>query len=539
MFLELLRKEFIERRSLGSKTLWARLLSLLFYVLFVGLLIALECFIAVTLDKKIEAYSSYGSYDFLVLCLFLTMVVGIFFAMLKARSSLFNESDSRVTLPLPIPPSTEIMAKVVYIYAEAVLMELFIATPLLICYGASRHFIPYYYVFSILYPFIISVFIMGIALIFAIVYQQFYKLVKRSDIAQFVIASLLVIALCYLYKVILTLFLTALTDSAIGGVLSPKLVETIHDGLPCFLPVSYWLEAIILQERILSNVLISLGASFFSASLGIAITCLVFYHELRNGSKSFSKAKKEKKIVLDKPFKALLKKEMSLLFKDSTNIFSYSSLLIMCPFLTYAVISSLNSLIYSNLEFYAAYFPELISGINLTLILLFVAVINSSSSLAMSREGKALKIVKSIPISSDKQLLAKLLIPTFFSFLSLLITIIVLLSSGVISAPVFFSSLAIGALLVLFTNVFGLYCDMHDRSAKEIKMKLGIFNDLIPLLFPFVIFFLFFLLSIYLMCPSWALYLIAFCLSAALLVPIGIIVYRRYPKAFLEMEVSN
>lgn len=539
MFLELLRKEFLERRSGESKTLLARVFSILFYLLFVGLLVALECFIALTLDKKIASYSSYGSYDFLVLSLFLTMLVGVFFSMIKARASLFNESDSRVTLPLPIPPSTEIMAKVVYIYAEAVLMELVIATPLLICYGATRHFIPYYYVFSILYPFIISIFIMGIALLFALIYQQLYKLIKRSDIAQFVVASLLVIGLCYLYKVVLTLFLTALTDSAIGGVLSPSLVDAIHNALPGFLPVSYWLEAIILKERVLPDVLIALGASFLSAILGIAITSLVFYHELRNGSRTLSKVKRARKMTLDKPFKALLKKEMDLLFKDSTNIFSYSSLLTMCPFLTYAVVSSLNSLIYSNLEFYAAYFPELISGINLTLILLFVAVINSSSSLAMSREGKALKVVKSLPIASDKQLLAKLIIPVFFSFLSLLLTCVVLLSTSVIRVPVFFSALAIGALLVLFTNVFGLYCDMHDRSAKEKKMKLSSLNDIIPLLFPFVIFLLFFLLSIYLKCPSWALYLIAFCFSAILFIPVGIAVYRHYPQAFLEMEVSN
>lgn len=67
MFLELLRKEFLERRSGESKTLLARVFSILFYLLFVGLLVALECFIALTLDKKIESYSSYGSYDFLVL----------------------------------------------------------------------------------------------------------------------------------------------------------------------------------------------------------------------------------------------------------------------------------------------------------------------------------------------------------------------------------------------------------------------------------------------------------------------------------------
>ena len=61
---------------------------------------------------------------------------------------IFNHKDSMVTLPLPIPPSTQVFSKVVYLYIESVLLGWVTSTPLLICYGATRHYIPYYYIFS-------------------------------------------------------------------------------------------------------------------------------------------------------------------------------------------------------------------------------------------------------------------------------------------------------------------------------------------------------------------------------------------------------
>ena len=70
MFLELLRKEFIERKNDEKQSIAMLVLSVLLRVLLIAGFIALECFIALNLDKKIVKYSSYGSFDFLVLFLF-------------------------------------------------------------------------------------------------------------------------------------------------------------------------------------------------------------------------------------------------------------------------------------------------------------------------------------------------------------------------------------------------------------------------------------------------------------------------------------
>ena len=539
MLLELLRKEFIERKNDEKQSLAMLVLPRLLRVLLIAGFIALECFIALNLDKQIVKYSSYGSFDFLVLFLFLMMALSIVFTMVKARGVIFNHKDSTVTLPLPISPSTQVFSKVVYLYIESVLLGWVTSTPLLICYGATRHYIPYYYIFSGLYPLLISIFSVGISLLFALVYQQIYKLITKSDIAQFIVASVLVVTLCYLYQFVLNLFLTALNDSSIGGVFSSDFVNGLHKARNYFLPVYQLMDAVIEKTNIKAGILIFLGASFLSLTLGVGMTSIVYFHEIKIGDRSESKQKKGKVRKLTTPFKALVRKEMDLLFKDEANLFSYTSLLILCPFLTFAVISSLNSIIYDNLRFYASYFPELVSGINLTLILLFSGVINASASLSMTREGKALIVVKYLPISPLKQILAKIIIPISFSFLSLLITEIVLISTGIITMPVFLSSLFIGTVLLAFSNIFGVYSDRHDKEGDNRKLKLSVINDLVPLVLPFILFGLFFVFSIYAKVPSWALYAIACAFSFVVLSPSVINLKKRLQKTFVKMEVSN
>ncbi len=539
MFLELLRKEFIEKKSQEKQSTFMVVLSYLLRGILLALFIALECYIAIALDKKIVQYSSYGSFDFLVLFLFVMMGLNILFTLVKARKSIFDHKDSSVVLPLPISPSTQVFSKVVYLYIEAILFALFTSTPLLICYGVSRHYIPYYYIFSILYPIFISIFSVGISLVLSIIYQQIYKIIKKSDILQFIMACIVVVSACYFYQFVLNLFLTALNDSSIGGVFSSDFVDGLHKARYYFLPVYHLMDSVIEKGQLASDILIFIGASLLSAILGASTTSLCYFHEIKLGEHSESKAKKNKNTKLLSPFKALVKKELDLLFKDETNLFSYTSLLILCPFLTFAVISSLNSIIYDNLRFYASYFPELVSGINLVLILLFSGVINASASLSMSREGKSLIIVKYLPVSPLKQILAKIIIPIIFSFLSLFVTEIVLISTGIITLPVFFSSFFIGTLLLVFSNVFGIYCDMHDKEGENRKVKLSVINDIIPLVLPLIIFALFFVFSVYVRIPSWSLYLIASLFSLLVLSPSFFALKKRYQKAFVKMEVSN
>ena len=534
MVIELIRKEHFERKEVTSKSKVANILSLLLKVIFIGCFIALECYIFFSLDKKIEKYSEYGTFDFLVLFLFAMMIVSIISSTVRARKTLFNHLDNNVLLPLPISTGELIFSKILYIYLKEVVTHFIVSTPILIVFGSTRMYIPYFYVFSILYPLLISLFSVGLALFFVVLYQFIYQLIKLSDIVQFILASILVIGLCFIYQVVLNLFLNALGDSMIGGVFDKNFIDSLHNSLYYLVPIYYLFNSVINGTNILSNVCILLGSIIISLSLGVTISSVAYIKLSKNEIDLFVKKENQKEIKMISQFRILLKKEFDIIFKDSGNIFSYTSLLIMAPFLTYVVISSLNTVLYQSLTQFLVYFPELINVININLIILFSSVINSSASLSMSREGRCVQIVKYIPISPFKQILAKLIIPTSLSIFSLLITIIMIGSSGVASPLATCMSLLMGILLIVSNNIYAIYIDMHDLS--DSNNKLLFINELISIGFP-VLILAFNFLMIFFGVPSYGMYLSSITLYIVLFVSSIIKMKSRSTKLFKRMEV--
>ena len=535
MVIELVRKEMINRRAKKTSSIYARLLKAFLKLIFYGIIVALVSFVFSSLDNKIQKYSSYGTFDFLVLFLFVAMIIGVLSTVVRARKIIFNKEDTRITMPLPLSNETLIFSKVIYLYIKEVFTSLLISTPMLVCYGIVRDVFPYYFIFSIFYPFIISLFTVGVSLILVVIYEYIFRLIKTSDLVQFVLASVIVIVLCFIYQFALNLFLSALNDSSIGGMFSLEFIDFLHEMAKFLLPVYNIMMAFINNSNIASNVMISIGLILVILLFGFFIVSIVFHYFNVHEIDIKSNHVYEKKVKIHSPFTSLVRKEMMILFKDSSYTFSYTALLIMMPILSFVVISSLNGIIYKNLEFFLIYYPELINGINISLILLFMSVINSSATLSMSREGKSIQIVKYIPVSLHKQIIAKILIPMVLSVSSLIITLGVLLFTNSISFITFIMTLLIGMILVVTMNIFGIEWDMLDKSPS--KVKLSSLNTVLAVGYPIVILFIHFLLSL-LYVDAYVIYLIEGATSIILLTICFINVKKRFARAFLKMEAN-
>ena len=538
MVFDLVRKEQYLNNS-NSLIGYKKYLMWLIKLIFIGLFIALECFIFLSLDKKIDEYSSYGIYDFLVLFLFIMFIISAINSLFITRKLLFNRLDSQILLPLPISSGEIIYSKLFYLYFEQVVLNLCISTPLLICFGATRTFIPYFYVFSVIYPFLVSLLTLGVSLTLVVPFEYIYNFLRKYDIVQFILGVIVVVLLCYAYQYVLDIFLIALNDSSFGGVFSDSFVNSLHNIATYLLPISNLLRAVIYGENILSAMCIYFGCIVVFYLIGINLSTY-FYNKMNKldyYKTSDKNTKKVKEIKVLSPFKILLRKEFILLFKDSSYVFSYTSLLIMMPFLSFVVISSLNSIIYDNLRIFAVYFPELTSGLNLTLILLFIGVINANASLSISREDKATLIIKYIPISPIKQIGIKLIAPISLSSLSLFISLIVLVGTSEVSWYIFLVALIIGLCLIVFSNIFGILIDMHDRISTK-KYKLSYLNNLISIVYPLFILVIHFLLS-FIKCPSALIYILEVLISIGLITPLFINLNKRMNKLFTLMEVNS
>ncbi len=537
MFLELLRKEYLLRRkSEGSKA--AKVGFFLARVAFVALFVAVLVLIVLGLDRKILAYSRYGSFDFLVLLLFILFLVGTIYTALGARKTLFDAGDESIVLPLPIPSSSIVAAKLVYLAMESVAFGFLTATPVLLCYGAARGYVPQYYVFSLFYPLLLSLASVGLGTLLSVGLEYLLRLIRKSLVAEIVLSSLLVIALCYLYSFVLQMFWNSLGDASVGGMFPASFLDGLHAARVFFLPVYSLLDAVLEKTNILSDIFLFLGVSFTLLTAGIIVASLLL-GKAQIGSLNAKKPagpKNDGKVLA--PKKALLKKEALLLFVDEGNLFSYTALLIAYPFLCLSVVSTLQNVFAENLTFYASYFPNLFPGIALLMILLFGGAINVTASGALSREKRNLVLLKTAPLPFKDIFLSKAAVPFACSEVSLLVTCLALLIAGAIQGSVFASALFLGTLLFTFTLLYGLYADMKKASPRLKKFPHATLNAALSFLVPALVFAAFFLLDVFARLPSYAVYLVANLVPLLVLAPLGFLLYRALPKAFREMEVS-
>ena len=362
-------------------------------------------------------------------------------------------------------------------------------------------------------------------------------MLKLSDIAQFIFGSVLVILLCFAYQIVLNLFLDALNNNEGTGMFSTDLIELVHNVSMSLFPVYTFLNPAVngIGLNLWSSICIDLGMVIMSLFLGAIVASISYSLSLSNLQDKINKKKNKNNLVLS-PFKALVKKEFSLLFKDSSYTFSYTALLIMAPFLSFVVISSLNSIIYQNLRYFSIYYPDLVNGLNICLILLFASVINSGASQSITREGNALQIVKYIPVDPLKQVAAKVVTPIFLSSLSLLITLIVLISTGNIDYKVFLITLFLGLCLLTITTINGLYFDMYDRRS-DVEMKLSFINSLVSVIFPFVILLIHFGVSLTRI-DTFYIYIFEAITGIIVLLPTFVNPKKRWQKVFRKMEVA-
>lgn len=533
MILSLISKEYVENRQhVSAKTLIIKyILTSLMYAFFV----ALEVYIFIALNSKLDEMSSYGSLDFIIFYIFIICIVSSVLVVNKARAAIFKEKDRLLLSSLPITSDDIIISKVIYIYLYEVLNLFVLASPILITYGVLHNLKTAFYIFSILFPFFIATFNIGITMLLLIPYNYIYNFLKRRYIIQIIVSALLVIGLCFVYKYILELFLNVINNSKLDYVFSESFMKTIHNVTNYFVPVSSYIHMITSKENLLNNTTIFLGVCLLFLVLGFFLASGLYKKSLNSSNQNKENIKiKQKPIKSIK--KALISKELILIFRNSNFLFTYTALVIMQPFFAFVVIHSLNALLYENLEMFLLYYPEMINGINLTIILLFSSIIGAGSIESLSREEKGLITIKQIPVSPITQTVIKISITSVISIISLLITDIVLISTGAINATIFWISLLIGVLFTVELNILGLFLDLKrlDIDRKSNSTYLAAF---VSFMFPILLGAIHFLMT-FLKVDTYLIYLIETFISLAILIVlISVYKYVVY-NGFRKMRIS-
>lgn len=529
--LNLLYKDF-KLMFRQDKKLSKRIISGIFSILFIGAFVAIEVYLFITLISKTNKFKG-ASMTFMSLFLFIISILLIISGVLRANKLFFNEKDIEQLSVHPVSNSSVIFSKLIFLFIMHYTTSIVFIYPLFVAYGSMESKGLMFYYSGLFYPILSFIFEIGVSLILVYPYWLIKKYLNKHLLLKFIIALVFLFIGCYLYASVLNIFIEFIAGGSINLLFTTERINKLIEFEKYQMPINFLVDFFIAKNRIglFPYIAISLGVFIIGAS----ITIFAFNY-VRNIS-VFNKHKaKEKEVKMTSPKKALIKKEITLLTKNSDYTLSFTGLLIVQPFLAYMVVKALNTIFTRGVfAYYISIVPNFIPLIDILILMLFTVIISQGANQYIQMEKATIKVMKTIPVKYSTQLLIKFMIPLILSFISLLVTMLILFLTKIVT----FETLIFGLILITtLLIVFDIVSLKEELSIRNKKPRSTYLSSLYAYILPIVYFlvcagFSYFGLSIYIA------YAIGFVVFGVFAIPIIVYLLKNLNSLFMDLDVVN
>ena len=468
MISELVLKE-IKQNSFLAKKGYKKIFSLISSIFLLALFIFIEVILYLNIYDKVNVFANLNASLFSIV-LFILFIFGTISSINMFYKAFFkNEKEKIILGTSPVSTYDVILAKSINIYLKLLIFSFSTIFVFSLTYGLKGELGFLFHCLMFFSTLLMALLMLLLGAIFVIPFFEIKKIVTRYKLISFIFVIVFLVLASLLYASILNLFVNLIRDDDIGVLFTTERVELLNEVAKYLYPVSSFIEFSNLENMNINFVIIlAFVIILYSISIFIFSKYLTAFYEGRL-ERNVKKRSSNYQIKLTSLTRALVEKELHLAISNSEGIFSFLSLVIIEPFIIFSVVSAVN-LIFStgNLNYISTLFPSIFLVTDVLLILLFLAVINTQSSLSLTKEKDTLLVMKTMPVSYFKQLLIKVLVPSIISFVSYLISIIILVSFGEIDLISFIFLLLIGAFTIMLLNLSSLYNDLKMKGASSL-----------------------------------------------------------------------
>ena len=371
------------------------------------------------LNGMYDIYDQIGQRSMFLLSGFLVAQGMVFlFGLLYVMSKYYFSNDLAHLVPLPIKPSYILGSKFVTLMVSEYLTSLPLILPFIYIYGTKSGEGLTYWIYSFLLIATLPVIPLVLASILIMIFMKYTNIGAKKDLMRMIFALIFIVIMIYGQLKIQNIAQKALLQG------NDFLINLISDSnllikkLGFGFPPSQW-AALSLSNSTnivgLINLLSFIGVGIISFIIMIFLSEGLFFGGLiGNIEVSASKGRNGKKLSTKdlsrqtKPYFALAKKEIIMLFKTPIYLMNAVGSVIIFPILI--VVTSMSG---GDESLGAAlklieYRPEYISLIGIGVIVAF-AMLNSIGSTTFSREGKCFWIQRTLPIRVEDQIIGRVL----------------------------------------------------------------------------------------------------------------------------------
>lgn len=528
MVLNIFLRELFSSRLFLNKG-FKRVYNILFMLLWISILVIFLSYTYNLFYDRLSVFANFNRYFLVILIAIFTILIAIY-SVKDINRVYFNNKNEKILLTSrPIDIYSILFGKLLYIYLRIFIYTLFTSFLVLLLYGIKLDYSITYYFYSIINTIFLSLFSLSLSLIFSICFRFIFNLIKRNKIILIIFTIIISFSLAIIYAFLLNLFVNLVRNEGINTLFNTTSINNLIN-LSSNIYLIYNLINFNLNISKLTNLLISLGIIF--SLFFISIICFKLYYtfylkENSNNNKHYL----DHQVRLLSPTKALIKKELFLSFNNDDGIFSYLSLILVEPLLIYVVISAIHLIFNTgNLNYIRYLYPNAYLTIDTILIILFISVINSTSSISLEKEKQMLIKIKTLPISPIKQLSIKMFVPYIISSIFYLISLLILVITKEITGLSFLFLLMIGLFILLILNLSSIYTDL--------KMKNGFISVLLDFILPIFYVMVSFILSLFIDLNESYYYLII--IGCLIITLIGLLINykKRIEDGFIKHEVS-
>lgn len=323
----------------------------------------------------------------------IAVALGVFGSVFNTYSSLYLAKDNDLLLSMPIPSGKILLIRLFGVYAMGLMYELIVMIPTLIVYFLNVPVNPVAVIFTLLIPFILSVFVLTLSCVLGWVVALVSSKLKNKNIITVVLSLAFVAGYYYVYaKAYSVLEIILANPDAIGGKVKTILYPFYHMGLAA--------EGNVLSMVIFTAIMAAL----------FAVVYLVLSHsflKIATANRGTAKVKyKEKAAKAGSSNHALLRKELRHFLGSPTYMLNCGLGIVFLPIAAVALVikaGSVSELMFVLLQGYEDRIPLLAAA-----AICMISTMNDITSPSISLEGKNLWLVQAFPVSAWQVLRAKL-----------------------------------------------------------------------------------------------------------------------------------
>lgn len=529
--LNLLLKDFKLMFS-GSAKFSERIISAAFTVLFIGCFVAVEWFVFSGIISKISDVAG-AKESFLCVFLFVITVLSTVSCVMSAKKLFFDPKDVELLSNRPVKSGQIISSKLVLLFLVQTSAAFMFEYPLFIAYGVSEGMPPLFYFTALFYPALSFVTEAGVALLAVYPVYLVSCALKNHPLIKLFIASAVMAGLSIAYSSVLEIFVNLVSNNGMAGLFTSENMANLKKFKEFAFPVNVLMSVFISKKGYSLLVYLLISSIIFAAGLVYAVFS---YNYVRNVNFAAKRKSKERKLRILSVPKSLVKKELSLIFGNSENIFSYTGLIIIQPFLLCMVLKSINTAFNSGaMTYYINFIPGFVAFTDAFFVMVFSTTIASGANRFISMEEKTVKNMKTMPVNLHLQLAVKSGLPFVLSVVSLFVSIAVLLAAGVIGFASASFCLLLGICALALYYVASLYEELKIRRAKSRKTLI---SSAVSYLLP-TVFAVFSAILAYSGINPYVCFAVGSALYIGLAAAGAFIVYKKSGRLFLELEAIN